>query len=225
MSEKNKLERIEGICDSYQVDAQVAERAIAKIKVEEEGKSKKKAKSPIYKWLPAIVCAVAIIAVSVGFLLKPAPTAYFDSASVELVKETDLPSVIAQNAFTAKYFKESSAENKLGVIKESQKIGYFEQKIFFVTFWDNVHFRAKVLSNSKFDFEEHFDGCDRESTINNLLVNYGIVVKKDAQNFDQSEISAKFKHGGNEYFIIIESFGEVEPTEKISQYLDMLFSE
>ena len=96
--------------------------------------------------------------------------------------------------------------------------------IFFSTTWDTVEFHVKVLSNSKFDFEEHFDSCINASKIGNFSIEYMSNSKQEG-GFDKSVVSAKFKHGGNEYFIIIESFGKVEPTEKIAQYLDMLFSE
>lgn len=222
MSEKNTLERLENIHSSYEVDPQVAQRAIEKIRAEEEQKSKNKV--PLYKWLPALICALIILAVPITYFLLPPPVVYYDDAKIDLVQEDDLASKIAENNLTAKIFTESSAKNKLGIINESQKIGYIKQEVYFVTTWDSVEMYVKVLKNSEFGFETEFDKCNKTFDYQEIKeIKYVLAMKNDANGDEKSEISVNFTEGDNEYFLVITSYGKVEPTAKIAQYLDVLF--
>lgn len=221
MSEKNTLERLENIHSSYVVDPQVAQRAIEKIRAEEEQKSKNKV--PLYKWLPALICALIILAVPITYFLLPPPVVYYDDAKIDLVQEDDLVSKIAENNLTAKIFTESSAKNKLGIISESQKIGYIKQEVYFVTTWDSVEMYVKVLKNSEFGFETDFDVCVETFAYQEIKEIKYILAMEQIDGFDKSVISVNFTEGDNEYFLVITSYGEVEPTAKIKEYLDILF--
>ena len=226
MSEnKNKLQQLQEVCDSYQIDGKVAQRAIEQIESQKQAKKAPKRKTFLrlaYSCV-SIVCVVAI-GLAVYFGTLPAPVSYFDDTKIELVKEDDLPSVIEQNSFTAKYFKESIVKNELGVVKESGKIVYFKQTAFFATAWDDVELIAKVAKNTELEFEVEFDDCTSILSVgNNLEVKYKSSIKNEL-GYEKTETMANFTFEDNEYFLTIESYGTINPTDKIEQYVSLLIN-
>ena len=167
---KNTLDRIEEIKDCYQVDPKVAERAIAQIEFEKAQKKVSKKKG-FFKWVPALACAlVAIIAVSTYFALKPAPPTaptviYYDDKEVTIEQCLDIQTTVSENSFTVKYFNNGSVLSKLGIVTETNQIGYIYQNL--TVEWDKVELYVKVLKNSEFNFEKSFDKCDNNFIYNN----------------------------------------------------------
>ena len=224
---KNTLDRIEEIKDCYQVDPKVAERAIAQIEVEKAQKKVSKKKG-FFKWVPALACTlVAIIAVSTYFALKPAPPTaptviYYDDKSVTIEQCLDIQTTVSENDFTVKYFTQSSVQNSLGVVTESNKIGYIYQNL--TVEWDKVELYVKVLQNSKFDFENQFNGCNVDYVYGgNITIKYVQNTKEDSFGSPINVVKAKFSYQGNEYFMTVEYYlGEV--TEIIAKYLNTLLA-
>ena len=221
---KNTLDRIEEIKDCYQVDPKVAERAIAQIEFEKAQKKVSKKKG-FFKWVPALACAlVAIIAVSTYFALKPAPPTaptviYYDDKEVTIEQCLDIQTTVSENSFTVKYFNNGSVLSKLGIVTETNQIGYIYQNL--TVEWDKVELYVKVLKNSEFNFEKSFDKCDNNFIYNNNITVKYIVNPKDGEEINV--VKAKFRYQGNEYFMTVEYYlGEV--TEIIAKYLDTLLA-
>ena len=226
--EKNKLQRLEEIKNSYQVDPAVAKRAIEQIEREEQAKANKK-HSPFLKFIPVIataICAV-FISVAVYFATLPPEVVYFEDRQVEILNAVNVEEIFAQKGVRVKYIKDSTANNKAGVIIDSGKLGYIQQKVQFANF-DIVQFYAVTLDNADFDFESFYQTCDSEYTYSNSVkVKYEELSKKDSFNYDKLVVSAKFMYEGHDYFITIETYayGEVSATGKIAEYLDLLLAE
>lgn len=224
---KNTLDRIEEIKDCYQVDPKVAERAIMQIEAEKAQKKVSKKKG-FFKWVPALACAlVAIIAVSTYFALKPAPPTaptviYYDDKAVTVEQCLDIQTTVSENDFTVKYFTQSSVQNSLGIVTETNKIGYIYQN--FVDGWEDIDLYVKVLKNSEFNFENKFNGCNANYVYNgNVNVKYVQNTKEDSFGSPINVVKAKFSYQGNEYFMAVEYYlGEV--TEIIAKYLNTLLA-
>lgn len=224
---KNTLDRIEEIKDRYQVDPKVAERAIAQIEFEKAQKKVSKKKG-FFKWIPALACAlVAIIAVSTYFALKPAPPTvptviYYDDEKITMEQCLDIQTTVSENDFNVKYFNNGSTLSKLGIVTESNKIGYIYQN--FVDGWESVELYVKVLKNSEFNFEKGFDKCSIDYNYNmNVNVKYVQNTKEDSFGSPINVVKAKFSYQGNEYFMTVEYYlGEV--TEIIAKYLNTLLA-
>lgn len=227
MSEKqNKLQKLEQLSDSYQVEKEVAEKAILQIE-KQKAKQNAEKRKPIFKVAYSCIALVCVVVVSLAvyFGVRPAPVAYFDSASVQLSTVEDISQVIKDYNATVKYFNESGSANKKGIIKDSGKLGYIEQKIFFTSLWDNMHFRAVVLENADFDFESNYKNCTFEyKHSDDVNVYYVTDTKANSFGLNDTIIDAKFIYQRHEYFMSIQSAGEVEPTEKIAYYVDLLIN-
>ncbi len=226
MSEKqNKLQRLEGISESYQVDAQVANRAIEQI---ERGKAQKQTakRKPFFKVAYSCVALVCVVAIglAVYFGTRPAPIVYFDSASVELIDVDNVEQVLATNNANVEFFNKEGV-NKKGVIKENGKLGYIKQEIFFSEYWDNVLLYAVVLDNADFDFETYYDICELEYDYNGQFkILYLKTLVANSFGMDSSKIEVKFTYQNHDYFMTIDALGDVEPTAKIAQYVDLLIN-
>lgn len=227
MSEKeNKLQRLENLSESYQVDETVANKAIEQFEREKAQKQTGKRK-PFFRMAYTCVALVCIIAISLAvyFGTRPAPIVYFDSASVELIDVEHVSQVLEEYSAEVKCFLENGSADRKGVIKESGKLGYIEQKIFFSSAWDNVHFRAVVLENADFDFEVYYNDCVTEYDYNGQFkVLYLKILYTNSFGFDSSKIEVKFTYQKHDYFMTIDAVGDVEPTAKIAQYLDLLIN-
>lgn len=225
MNEKqNKLQKLEQLSNSYEIDEQVANNAILQIEKQKQKQNKRK---PFFRVAYSCIALVCVIAVSLAvyFGVRPAPVVYFDSASVQLTEIEDISQVIKDYNATVKYFNESGSTNRKGIIKDSGKLGYIEQKIFFTSLWDNMHFRAVVLENSDFDFEENYKECVEEyKHSNELKVFYATSAKPNSFGLNDTMIDAKFIYQNHEYFMSIQAAGEVEPTGKIAYYVDLLIN-
>lgn len=225
---KNKLQRLEEIKNSYQVDPAVAKRAIEQIEREEQAKANKK-HSPFLKFIPVIataICAV-FISVAVYFATLPPEVVYFDDKQVEVVNDINVEELFTEKGVRVNYLKESTARNKAGVIIDSGKLGYLWQEVQFSNF-DIVQFYAVALENADFDFEKFYQTCALEYTYtNSIKVNYESSFEKDTFGYDKLIVKAKFTYEGHDYFITIETYayGEVSATGKIAEYLDLLLAE
>ena len=158
MSDKaNKLQQLEQITNSYQVDENVAKRAIKQIENEraQKANAKKKPWLKIAYSCVALVCVVAI-GLAVYFGTLPPSIAYFSDLSIELIDVEDISQVVQEYNSSVKYFEIEDSSDQKAIIKESGKLAYIQQIIFFSSSWDNLDFIAVSLENAKFDFETSF---------------------------------------------------------------------
>lgn len=226
MSDKaNKLQQLEQITNSYQVDENVAKRAIKQIENEmaQKAKAKKKPWLKIAYGCVAFVCVVAI-GLAVYFGTLPPSIAYFNDLSVELIDVEDVSQVVQEYNSSVKYFGIEDSADQKAIIKESGKLGYIQQTIFFSSSWDNLLFRAVSLENADFDFETSYSSCEFLYEDSLATVMYSKTLKQDEFGFDKSVIRAKFTYQNHDYFMTIDALGDVEPTAKIAYYVDLLIN-
>ena len=219
MSERqDKLQRLENISQSYQVDGEVASKAIKQIEGEKMQKSAKR--KPFLKFAYSAVAMICIVAIglAVYFGTRPAPIVYFDDAELEHQK---VEQIVEESVFT---FDQTGSTNWISTVKETHKVAYVKQEVFFSEFWDNVLLYAVVLDNADFDFESDYSDCEFEYEYNNVKISYIKALTPNAFGGEGAKIEAKFTYQKHDYFMTIESFGDVEPTAKIAHYVDLLIN-
>ncbi len=226
----DKLQRLSDLPNTYEVDPNLAKRAISQIEAKE---AEKVAKKPFAWWKQLSVGAAAVVLFLSVFLplyLSPKPLppeqAYFDDSKLTVSTVDDFTQFVLDNQLQIEYFEATptilNQTNKKAVVSETNKLGYVMQGFSIIgsdlSFpVENVELSVIVLDNTSYDFEKKYDICDQKSNINNIAVYY-----KTVDNLGIQEIVCKFTYAAHEYFMAIECSAEADVEAKLQEYITLL---
>lgn len=218
--QKGKWERLTSLPSECEVNPDLANGAIAKIKAEN---APKRSWWQLY-WkrcvaaLATCVLAVCLI-LPASLLLRNEPPVYYEDETVRLDDVDDLPAYVTENGISAHYFTEANTSH-IGVVIDTGDIAYIKQQMFYLDplGFEKVYLYAIVLDNATFSIEEGFENTTNTTTCLNMQIDYRI---NTADNGKQT-IYLHFAKDKVRYYMEIQTTGDAET--KIQQYVALLMT-
>lgn len=216
--QKDKWERLTSLPSECEVNPDLANGAIAKIKA--ENAPKRSWWQLHWKRVGAVLatCALAVcLILPASLLLRNEPPVYYEDETVRLDDVDDLPAYVTENGISAHYFAEANTSH-IGVVIDTGDIAYIKQQMFLLDRFDSVCLYAIVLDNATFSIEEGFENTTNTTTCLNMQIDYRI---NTADNGKQT-IYLHFVKDKVRYYMEIQTTGDAET--KIQQYVALLMT-
>lgn len=219
--DKNNWEKLIHLPNEYDPDPELAKRAIASIKAQEEEKKSRKTVSP---WVgiaaTACVCAVGVaIVLPICLSPKTSEIIYYDTTKISYVDVSDISEFSAINNYNICYFDEETLNTQCAVISENGTNAFILQSGFYISSsgFDEINLKVVLLSNAEFSFYGDFSTLTEYIEINNITITY--FAYKDISN---NLYKAKFTYENVPYYLEITT--KDEGTEVLEKYIDLLIS-
>ena len=189
--EKDNWEELKNLPDDYEYDASIAQRAIERIQQEKARKSNKEGWWR-KQWRPmAVSLATCAVLVGVGIpvyhsLFNPnievppvnssenSSTVYYDEKHLTIDAIEDVSGFLQGQALSFKFFNYPNIRNYVAVVTDTDEFAYLRQEMLYIGAdgFDQVKLWSEVLTSANFDFEDTFNGTDKEVMVSNMKVEY-----------------------------------------------------
>ena len=217
--QKDKWERLTSLPSECEVNPDLANGAIAKIRA--ENAPKRSWWQLHWKRVGAVLatCALAVcLILPASLLLRNEPPVYYEDETVRLDDVDDLPAYVTENGISAHYFTEANTSH-IGVVIDTGNIAYIKQQsVFPNNGFDIVYLYAIVLENANFSFETEYEKTTNTTTCLNMQIDYRI---NTADN-GKPTIYLHFAKDKVRYYMEIQTTGDAET--KIQQYVALLMT-
>ena len=219
--QKDKWERLTSLPNECEVNPDLANGAIAKIKA--ENAPKRSWWQLHWKRVGALLatCALAVcLILPASLLLRNEPPVYYEDETVRLDDVDDLPAYVTDNGLRANYFKAGNTISSIGIVIDTGDIAYIQQQVLYVSGaeFEQVYLYAIVLENANFGFETEYQKVTENTTCLNMQIDYRVDL---ADNGEQT-IYLHFVKDKVRYYMEIQTTGDAET--KIQQYVSLLMT-
>ena len=219
--QKDKWERLTSLPSECEVNPDLANGAIAKIKA--ENAPKRSWWQLHWKRVGAVLatCALAVcLILPASLLLRNEPPVYYEDETIRMDSVDDLPAYAADNGLQANYFTVGNTVSDIGVVIDTGDIAYIKQQVLYIsgTEFEKIFLYAIVLPNATFGFEEDYQSTTQSTSYGKMAISY--IVK----SFDDGakNIYLHFVKDKVRYYMEIQTTGDAET--KIQQYVSLLMT-
>ena len=239
---KDNWERLHEMSEEYEYDPNIVKRAIEQIEKEKSEMATEKSQKTNWfqkQWKPIAValatCAV-VLAVCIplyrSFSSPPSlnnstsdlgdsssSIIYNEEVKLTIASVEDVKTFVQENELSIKYFDYPNTINHSAVVEETGEFAYLKQEMLYIGVdgFDKVTLYSVALTDIEYDFEEFYNGETQTIFIEDILVLYSY---KEEIGTNKKEILFKFSYENAEYYLILNTGGEVE--SKIEQFVAML---
>lgn len=219
--QKDKWERLTSLPSECEVNPDLAQGAIAKIRA--ENAPKRSWWQLHWKRVGAVLatCAPAVcLILPASLLLRNQPPVYYEDETVRLDDVDDLPAYVTENGLQANYFTAGNTISSIGIVIDTGDIAYIQQQMLYVSGaeFEQIYLYAIVLENATFSIEEGFENITNTTTYLDMKIDYKVKSAEDGnKNIYLSFVKDKVR-----YYMEIKTTGDAET--KIQQYVALLMT-
>lgn len=239
---KDNWERLHEMSEEYEYDPNIVKRAIEQIEKEKSEMATEKSQKTNWfqkQWKPIAValatCAV-VLAVCIplyrSFSSPPSlnnstsdfgdgssSIIYNEEVKLTIASIEDVKAFVQENELSIKYFDYPNTIDYSAVVTTTNEFAYLKQEMLYIGAdgFDKVTLYSVALTNAEYDFESLFAGAKYSISVSDILVSYKF---KEETGTNKKEIQFKFSCENAEYYLILNTGGEVEA--KIEQFVTML---
>lgn len=224
--DKNNWEKLIHLPNEYDPDPELAKRAIAAIKAQQEEKKSRKTVSP---WVgiaaTACVCAVGVaIVLPICLSPKSSEIIYYDMDKIAYSQISDMETYVHDNDLNINFYSATSdlvikINSQYAYIIESKEVAYLTQEINYIgnVGFDTIDLKIVLISNAKFDFYNDYLELSKDLVVSNINVLYEINTVNENNLY-----KAMFTYENVPYYLEITT--KDEGTEVLEKYIDLLIS-
>lgn len=219
--QKDKWERLTSLPSECEVNPDLAQGAIAKIRA--ENAPKRSWWQLHWKRVGAVLatCALAVcLILPASLLLRNQPPVYYEDETIRMDSVDDLPTYATENGLRANYFTVGNTISDIGVVIDTGAIAYIKQQVLYVSGseFEKIFLYAIVLEKAEFSFETEYEKTTNTTTYMDMQIDYRV----DLADNGKQTIYLHFTKDKVRYYMEIQTTGDAET--KIQQYVSLLMT-
>ena len=237
---QDKLNKLINITDEYEVDANLAQQAIASIeqkkqtairakllpkqpkRVEQYGEVAVQTKVSTVKWASIVACCMLLVCLSVVlpvYFSSQNKTIYYSDELLEFEYIEDVQLFQQEHNIQFKYFSYPTVQTQVASVLETDQIAYLSQNMVYMSDmgFDVVNLNIVILTGVEYEFSSNYNSLSEKIVVSDVLIIYEIIIEEE-----QNIYLAKFNYNNVEYYLEIST--SEDNLEKITQYVNLLIN-
>lgn len=237
---QDKLNKLINITDEYEVDANLAQQAIASIeqkkqtairakllpkqpkRVEQYGEVAVQTKVSTVKWASIVACCMLMVCLSVVlpvYFSSQNKTIYYSDELLEFEYIEDVQLFQQEHNIQFKYFSYPTVQTQVASVLETDQIAYLSQNMVYMSDmgFDVVNLNIVILTGVEYEFSSNYNSLSEKIVVSDVLIIYEIIIEEE-----QNIYLAKFNYNNVEYYLEIST--SEDNLEKITQYVNLLIN-
>lgn len=207
---KNKFDRVVNLPEEYEIEPEIAKRAIRAIEKEEKSVTGRKRSVGLFIALSGVSAALLFASIFIPlYILKnkpkePPAIIYYADEQIEANEVLNLEEIVSDNNLNIKFFSDENTQSQLATVTETGELAYIEQSTVYIdeTCFDIVNLKIVLKQNTEFAFFRYFEDFTNSVMVDGVISGYNVIA---GEFTDKRTLRIKFSYENVGYYYEIQT--------------------